>query len=120
LTGDIYYSTIEDSLQAPIGVSSQCIARPPSLARYFILNLYGDLYELYEKRSQLKKKIKKKKKRKKGPIKKSGNAAEAGEADRLQEARIFRFFCRSSFCLSQSASASARAGPRLILPRAPS
>jgi hypothetical protein len=41
----------EDSLQAPTGVSS--VSRPPSLARYFILNLYGDLYALYEKTSQL-------------------------------------------------------------------
>ena len=63
--------------------------RPPSLARYFILNLYGDLYELYEKTSQLKKKVNRQKSLK--------MLAEAGEASRLQEAQIFRLFYRSSF-----------------------
>ena len=35
--------------------------------------------------------------------------AESGEANWLQEAQNFRFFCRSSFFLSQSASAFAGA-----------
>ena len=59
----VAFAAPEDSLQALAGVSSA--TRPPSLARYFILNLYGDLYALYEKTSQLKKT---------GPMKKSGNA----------------------------------------------